>query len=205
MARSYSRRTVRPRGLGCDQRETLLELVDNNWRSTRWFAARTPWSVKTVGDRLRQLEAEGKIECGERGRGVTAMWRLVRNGVLCPQCGSRAIVQATQHGRRDKCCGLWSWGGKPLVDAETHELRKAAHEAFDPLWQSRKLTRNGAYALLRKRMGMTPEECHMATMGKDDLRRVPEAVEDIVNSLELEHPQGDPPYPVGHRGALGES
>ena len=90
----------------------------------------------------------------------------------------------TQFGRRDWCdngCGYWSWGGKPLVDAETHDLRQRAHEIFDELWRGkgRIMTRRQAYRALRRRLKLKPEDCHMSRMDKDLLRQVPAAVQAV--------------------------
>ena len=85
----------------------------------------------------------------------------------------------TTYGVRDKCCGLWSWGGKPLVDRETHQARKAAHKAFDPLWKKEGLDRGVAYSLLAEHLGISVDECHMASMDSETARRVPDIVEII--------------------------
>ena len=99
----------------------------------------------------------------------------------CPQCGTLARRQKTRYGTRNSCgpCGLWSWGDKPLVDAETHEARQAAHEAFDVLWKKEGMNRSEAYRLLAVKMKMPREACHMARMSKETARKVPAAVEKI--------------------------
>lgn len=43
---------------------------------------------------------------------------------ICPSCGQPAKERMTRYGVRHDCCGLWSWGGKPLVDAATHAARR---------------------------------------------------------------------------------
>lgn len=47
-----------------------------------------------------------------------------------------------------------------------------AHRAFDPIWQTGRMTRSEAYAWLSRRMGMGMEQCHIARMDDDQLRRV---------------------------------
>lgn len=102
------------------------------------------------------------------------------NGVACPSCGGRATITTTTFGRRDACdgCGLWSWKGKPLADAETHAARSAAHEAFDALWQgpTQITSRAHAYFCLRQELQLLAKDCHMSVMDAATARRVPEAV-----------------------------
>ena len=101
--------------------------------------------------------------------------------VKCPSCGSYATVTETRYGLRNDCCGLWSWGDKPLVDAETHQARKNAHLFFDELGEYYGFTRSGAYELLAKYL---PEgsETHMSNMSKQECAMVPEAVEKILHN-----------------------
>lgn len=90
---------------------------------------------------------------------------------ICPKCGSLAKKSQGQYGRKDECCGLWSWKGKPLVDRETHRARVMAHDAFDRLWKSKKMKRGQAYAWLKRALGWT-EQPHMAEMCAEDARKV---------------------------------
>jgi len=46
--------------------------------------------------------------------------------------------------------------GSPLAAA-----RVAAHNAFDPLWQSGKMTRSAAYSELARRLGIPKHRAHM--------------------------------------------
>jgi len=82
-------------------------------------------------------------------------------------------------GTRHDCCGLWSWGNKPLADAETHAARRAAHQAFDPLWASGRLKRGEAYAALSWATGWKQSDCHMMHMPKERALQVPVAVRKI--------------------------
>lgn len=92
---------------------------------------------------------------------------------VCPKCGRRAYTAKTSYGPRHACCGLWSWDGAPLVDAATHEARKAAHAAFDRLWKDGILSRSQAYRELAKALGLKPEDCHMKLMDAQTAGRVP--------------------------------
>jgi hypothetical protein len=98
---------------------------------------------------------------------------------ICPTCGEEAMEQQTRYGIRHVCCGLHSWGGKPLASPATHEARRAAHDAFDTLWMFGKMKRSRAYALLVEELDIPAKECHMALMDEETARRVPPAVERI--------------------------
>lgn len=54
--------------------------------------------------------------------------------VICPKCLKPVLGQHTQYGLKHSCCGLWSWGGKPLVPRAVHQARRRFHAVFDPLW-----------------------------------------------------------------------
>lgn len=97
----------------------------------------------------------------------------------CPRCGGKARTVLTQYGHRHSCCGLWSWDWSPLVDAETHEARKAAHAAFDPLWKRYGIPRSEAYAQLANELKIKRKHCHMKTMDAETARRVPAAAKAI--------------------------
>lgn len=105
--------------------------------------------------------------------------------VRCPTCGGFAFRQDTIYGIRHSCCGLWSWGGAPLVDAETHEARKAAHAAFDTLWKHHGITRSSAYAQLAIELGIKRRYCHMKQMDRETASRVPAAVRAIIEKNDI--------------------
>jgi hypothetical protein len=91
---------------------------------------------------------------------------------ICPCCGGIATLSAGKYGVKAECCGLWSWGLKPLVDRDTHVARIKAHEAFDQIWKSGAMHRSDAYARLAEAMGMTKDECHIALMTAEQARQV---------------------------------
>jgi hypothetical protein len=51
-----------------------------------------------------------------------------------------------------------------LADAETRKWRRKAHEAFDPLWQSGRMTRREAYQRLRVLSDMSAHDAHISRM-----------------------------------------
>lgn len=103
----------------------------------------------------------------------------------CPNCGREAGESMTRYGIRNQCepCGLWSWDRHPLVDAETHEARKAAHAVFDALWRGGPMKRGEAYKALRDELGIDKRDCHIKLMDKALASQVPAAVEKIRKEL----------------------
>lgn len=102
---------------------------------------------------------------------------------VCPRCGRFAQQRETQFGVRSQCCGLWSWDGKPLADEATHTARKAAHAAFDKLWQGGHMKRKRAYLWLKHNL-QTPDIPHMATMDPLQCARVVAVVQSYLASLQ---------------------
>lgn len=85
----------------------------------------------------------------------------------------------TPRGPKHVCCALWSWGGKPLVNKQTHIARIVAHDALDPLWKEGRLTRTEAYRMLAKEMEIPRDRCHIGDMNLDQLQKVPYTVQRI--------------------------
>lgn len=110
--------------------------------------------------------------------------------VLCPYCGQRARFwydsspifgeNRGPHYHCDPCqayvgCHRAHGGKVPLGTLARFELRReriAAHHAFDPLWRTGYLTRDGAYAVLADRMGLEAARCHIAMMDEEQCREV---------------------------------
>lgn len=65
-------------------------------------------------------------------------------------------------------------GVKAEPGSELARARQAAHRAFDPLWQSGKMSRSNAYSELARRLGLTMAECHMVLFDVATCRRVVE-------------------------------
>ena len=91
---------------------------------------------------------------------------------LCPKCGGLPLLSKTKYGNLWFCCDLKSWGKTPLADQETLNARKLAHERFDRIWKWEILSRSDAYSMLAWHLGLGKDECHMATMNLDDLKKV---------------------------------
>lgn len=113
----------------------------------------------------------------------------------CPHCGRAcSIVNNAEIYRRE--FGEWPWAvlcsgckayvglhpftGIPLGTLATPEIRKArsaAKDAFNPLWQSGRMTRSAAYAWLAAAMGISNvEECHIGWFDVDQCDAVISAI-----------------------------
>ena len=57
-----------------------------------------------------------------------------------------------------------------LASAELRRARKDAHEAFDPLWKSGRMSRKKAYSWLANKLGV--DEAHMGSMDEEQCQRV---------------------------------
>lgn len=100
----------------------------------------------------------------------------------CPTCGSKARKQETRYGPRYSCCDLYAWGKHPLASPETHRARSAAHAAFDPVWQSGKMTRREAYEALAAALSIPRTDCHMKLMDEETALRVPAIAQELRNT-----------------------
>lgn len=55
---------------------------------------------------------------------------------------------------------------------DTRRARMLAHEAFDPLWRSKKMARRDAYTWLSEQMGLHPEQTHIGMMTREQALEV---------------------------------
>lgn len=49
-----------------------------------------------------------------------------------------------------------------MATVALRQKRSAAHQAFDPLWRTKKVNRTKAYQLLADAMGIPKSECHIS-------------------------------------------
>lgn len=121
--------------------------------------------------------------------------------VHCPYCRSFAVLVGAMriYPNRDDLahrkfwfcepCSAWVGcheagmgqgdGTQPLgvlTNAAGRTARRAAHAAFDSLWNSGGLSRNKAYAWLAKSLDIPLEECHIGHFGEARCARVVELV-----------------------------
>lgn len=109
--------------------------------------------------------------------------------VNCPYCGRRAelvdskIVYGKSYGKIYLCRNCMAYVGthkgtnKPLgrlANAELREWKKAAHAAFDPIWQYGRFKgkRSSAYRWLSKKMGRPVESTHIGMFDVAECREV---------------------------------
>ncbi len=107
--------------------------------------------------------------------------------VICPYCGQRAeFVDSIAVYRRsygmiylcrpcDAYVGVHGNSDQPLGRLANAELRKykvAAHDAFDPLWKTRRFLRSGAYAWLAKQMHIPIEKTHIGMFDVTQCKQV---------------------------------
>lgn len=109
--------------------------------------------------------------------------------VYCPYCGGKAeyvdseVIYGKSYGMIYLCrpcrayVGVHRGTDKPLGRLANTELRhwkKAAHAAFDPLWQygQFKHRRNAAYYWLAEKMGLPKEQTHIGMFDVPECKRV---------------------------------
>lgn len=91
----------------------------------------------------------------------------------CSPCG--AFVGCHQRGKNGD-------GTRPLgrlANAELRRWKRRAHDAFDPLWRTRTMTRQEAYSWLSKTLGVSAANCHIGMFDVDGCRAVIAAVDQL--------------------------
>lgn len=76
----------------------------------------------------------------------------------------------------------------PLGTMATAALRKkraAAHNAFDPLWRSKVMSRTKAYSRLAHEMGIRRQDCHIALFEAEDCDKAIAVAERLKKELKL--------------------
>lgn len=136
----------------------------------------TPWNPS----RRATARVENPLEVPDRCRHCGGACQIVNNSqiygrefgewpwvVLCTSC--RAYV------------GLHPFTGIPLGTLATPAIRKArsaAKDAFNPLWQSGRMSRSEAYAWLAGALGIAKvEECHIGWFDVEQCHAVVQAVQ----------------------------
>lgn len=103
---------------------------------------------------------------------------------------------ATRWGGRWGCpvpgCTVACWEGSTSTpaDAETRELRKRCHAAFDPLWRSRRpdrWLRSDLYGALASRLGLRVEDTHFGMFDAEQCRRALAVIADLARPQESGH------------------
>lgn len=116
--------------------------------------------------------------------------------VVCDHCGQPAQLHLGREvypHRKDLvdrrfwvCWPCDAWVGCRADDDQNHPLgalakeelrdaRRAAHEAFDPIWQRGVMDKPQAYAWLARTTGIPPVRCYIGLMDLDECRMVVES------------------------------
>lgn len=125
--------------------------------------------------------------------------------VLCPYCGKVAkyVTGREIYSSRGKWDDMWFWaclpcgawvgchryskkhgfrGDEPLgrlANARLRQRKRAAHDAFDPLWnKNARLKRVDAYKWLAGKLGIPVEECHIGMFDVEMCDKVIRAVKE---------------------------
>jgi hypothetical protein len=84
----------------------------------------------------------------------------------------------------------WEGSTSTPADAETRELRKRCHAAFDPLWRSRRpdrWLRSDLYGALASRLGLRVEDTHFGMFDAEQCRRALAVIADLARPQESGH------------------
>ena len=95
----------------------------------------------------------------------------------CPECGSGMVLRDSWRGLFYGCerfpdcrCAHGAHpDGRPLgipADKETKKFRMKAHDWFDRLWRSERMTRKEAYMWMRETMFLTRSQAHIGKFDK---------------------------------------
>lgn len=104
----------------------------------------------------------------------------------CPDCGDSMALMKDRNFVGYKCRSLECRGshgchpdgspvGKP-ADAKTRKARILAHDTFDRIWKSKKMTRGRAYVWMRHELGMAEDECHIGSFDAETCKKLVQAV-----------------------------
>lgn len=137
--------------------------------------------LRSLSNRVRQ----GQRQAEETTEGVPR----VDVELSCPVCKDRMTLRKNLTGLFWGCDTYVSCGtthgahedGRPLgtpADPETKEWRVRAHRAFDPLWQTGKMSRREAYDWLCQVMGKTSEEGHIGHFTIEECKQLIEKIEE---------------------------
>ena len=108
-------------------------------------------------------------------------------GKICPYClqpsklEDSKVVYGRSYGLIYLCSPCHAWVGVHagtknalgrLANAKLRELKKSAHNAFDPIWKKGEMKRSKAYLWLAGAMGIDKDLCHIGMFSEDQCRQV---------------------------------
>ena len=121
--------------------------------------------------------------------------------VYCPYCGKEAelidssVIYGRSYGMAYICFDCDAYVGthkgteKPLGRLANAELRKwkmRAHDAFDPIWKSRKMSRKKAYSWLAEKLKLPEEKTHI---GMFDIGMCKKVIEICLEMIDMDDPE----------------
>lgn len=115
---------------------------------------------------------------------------------VCPYCGANAVLVHSRvvYGNGRDYGNVWVCSNYPTCDAyvgvhrstnrplgrlANRRLRNAkmtAHDAFDPIWKEKILSRSAAYGWLAEQMEIPVEQCHIGMFDVGQCRKVVQVV-----------------------------
>ena len=69
------------------------------------------------------------------------------------------------------------------ADAPTGEARRIAHQRFDQIWKSGKVTRPQAYLILKRVMGLSIPEAHISRFSKDQCLQLVKRLDELGDAV----------------------
>ncbi|WP_309720318.1 zinc-finger-containing protein [Armatimonas sp.] len=135
--------------------------------------------------------------------------------LVCPYCGSTAkltdgtpVYKTTRYGQVYICgnypecdayVGVHPNSDLPkgtLANPELREWRKAAHAKFDPLWQSKRITRKKGYMILAEHLEIAREDAHIGHFDIEQCKKLLSLMNKIEADVDAyEEGKGDDPVP----------
>lgn len=134
-----------------------------------------PRSVRVQG----QVMQEHELDCPDCGDSMTLVADRVFTGYRCRNLECRGV-----HG----CHPDGTPVGTP-ADRDTRKARMRAHEAFDRLWKTEKMTRTRAYIWLANMLDVERDKCHI---GLFDVTMCKKLIQTVKNCYPELFPFDDP-------------
>lgn len=113
---------------------------------------------------------------------------ISQRDVRCPYCQNQAVLMTTEQ-FYGKDFGTNMWVCRPcqayvgthhrtdvplgtLANKTLREWRKKVHQAVDPMWKSRQMTRSQVYKWIQEAMNLSQEEAHIGMMNEEQCQQL---------------------------------
>lgn len=112
---------------------------------------------------------------------------MLMSNPICPYCNQESqfvdssVIYGKSYGMIYLCSDCDAYVGchngtnkakGTLANKELRELRKKAHECFDPLWKNKTYSRSSAYKWLSEKLGIPVGKTHIAMFNKEQCKKV---------------------------------